>query len=191
VLGQGLGQWQAAASCGGASVLQKRAASSHAENTNTFLREVSSMWLSCCVAVWCCLVARAPVWIQVSMKPAQHDQPGTANMITCADACKLSQREHVFLSVLLFPFTKAYVSLCLWAAMGHLGRYVLGLIPHCVHCNAVGARLSFVCLKQFIQTSRKFAAAISPLRSAVLCCSAMCICCVANPDTLLLECLPY
>lgn len=40
LLGQGLVQWQAAAGCGASAVLQKRAASSHAENTNTFLREV-------------------------------------------------------------------------------------------------------------------------------------------------------
>jgi hypothetical protein len=51
LLGQGLGQWQAAAGCGAASALQKRAASSHAENTNTFLREVRMTWLSCSAAV--------------------------------------------------------------------------------------------------------------------------------------------
>lgn len=40
LISQGVGQWQAAASCCGAtSLLQRRAASSHAENTNTFLRE--------------------------------------------------------------------------------------------------------------------------------------------------------
>lgn len=48
LLGQ---QGLAAAGCGAASVLhQKRAASSHAENTNTFLREVS---VDCC---------QPPVW---------------------------------------------------------------------------------------------------------------------------------
>lgn len=97
VLGQGLGQWQAAAGCGAASVLQKRAASSHAENTNTFLREVRSMCLSCCVAVWCCLGSWAPVEIQLSI----------------SQLSKTNQAQRTCIPVLmLFSFLFVYCNVC-------------------------------------------------------------------------------